>query len=295
MSDYLWDRTGRVPIARSSSLEQPARSTRLCRRKFADGCPASRAIAACGLLVRSPPGCSPASTPAVQRHLLGTVASTGRHLRAGESLSCPGSALEIDRRRRRPHRTPRRFRAARPGIRPIPPAARTPPGATSTRFIWAPPSEFVVDTPSARAVDLGCQYDLTVDARGDGYLSVQTGWVAFQAGAVTNPSSPPEPPVAPPAPARSRNPVLRGRHGPNFAPPSSATSTTAGLFPRSPRCWNPRAAKTASRSGISSTAQNTPDRAAVYDRLAALYPLPPNRIQAPSPTTPPPSTPAGTP
>ena len=46
-------------------------------------------------------------------------------------------------------------------------------------FIWAPPREFVVVTPSARAVDLGCEYTLTVDDRGDGLLKVKMGWVAF--------------------------------------------------------------------------------------------------------------------
>jgi ferric-dicitrate binding protein FerR (iron transport regulator) len=47
-------------------------------------------------------------------------------------------------------------------------------------LIWAPPSRFAVETGSARAIDLGCQYDLSVDEKGDGYLSVETGWVAFQ-------------------------------------------------------------------------------------------------------------------
>ncbi len=47
-------------------------------------------------------------------------------------------------------------------------------------LIWAPPRKFIVDTPSARAVDLGCQYDLSVDANGNGLLTVETGWVAFQ-------------------------------------------------------------------------------------------------------------------
>jgi hypothetical protein len=49
-------------------------------------------------------------------------------------------------------------------------------------LIWAPPRQFVVDTESARAIDLGCQYDLSVDARGNGLLRVETGWVAFQMG-----------------------------------------------------------------------------------------------------------------
>ena len=49
-------------------------------------------------------------------------------------------------------------------------------------FIWAPAREFVVDTPSARAVDLGCEYTLNVDGKGDGLLRVKLGWVAFQVG-----------------------------------------------------------------------------------------------------------------
>jgi hypothetical protein len=49
-------------------------------------------------------------------------------------------------------------------------------------FIWAPAREFVVDTPSARAVDLGCEYTLNVDDSGDGLLRVKLGWVAFQVG-----------------------------------------------------------------------------------------------------------------
>jgi len=49
-------------------------------------------------------------------------------------------------------------------------------------FIWAPPREFVVDTPGARAVDLGCEYTLNVDDAGSGLLKVSLGWVAFQFG-----------------------------------------------------------------------------------------------------------------
>ena len=46
--------------------------------------------------------------------------------------------------------------------------------------IWAPPERFVVDTPSAKAIDLGCAYTLHVDPSGDGLLTVEIGWVAFQ-------------------------------------------------------------------------------------------------------------------
>src|SRR5207249_4553791 len=46
--------------------------------------------------------------------------------------------------------------------------------------IWAPPGEFVVDTPSAVAVDLGCVYTLQVDDSGAGLLRTTMGWVGFK-------------------------------------------------------------------------------------------------------------------
>jgi hypothetical protein len=49
-------------------------------------------------------------------------------------------------------------------------------------LIWAPPTLFQVETRSSRAIDLGCQYTLSVDERGKGLLHVETGWVAFQSG-----------------------------------------------------------------------------------------------------------------
>ena len=47
-------------------------------------------------------------------------------------------------------------------------------------FIWAPPGQFVIDTPAAKTVDLGCQYKLVVANDGTGFLTVEMGWVAFQ-------------------------------------------------------------------------------------------------------------------
>ncbi|MFB3923407.1 MAG: FecR domain-containing protein [Terriglobia bacterium] len=47
-------------------------------------------------------------------------------------------------------------------------------------MIWAPPGQFVVDTPSARAVDLGCAYSLHVDESGAGLVRVAFGWVGFE-------------------------------------------------------------------------------------------------------------------
>jgi len=46
-------------------------------------------------------------------------------------------------------------------------------------MIWAPAGEFVVDTPSAVAVDLGCAYTLRVAADGSGAIRTTLGWVGF--------------------------------------------------------------------------------------------------------------------
>jgi FecR protein len=45
--------------------------------------------------------------------------------------------------------------------------------------IWAPPGQFVVDTPSAVAVDLGCAYTLAVAPDGSGTIRTTLGWVGF--------------------------------------------------------------------------------------------------------------------
>ncbi|MFT3743242.1 MAG: zf-HC2 domain-containing protein [Pyrinomonadaceae bacterium] len=48
--------------------------------------------------------------------------------------------------------------------------------------IVAPPRLFIVDTPSAVAVDLGCAYKLEVDKAGNSYLHVTSGFVALERG-----------------------------------------------------------------------------------------------------------------
>lgn len=48
--------------------------------------------------------------------------------------------------------------------------------------ILAPPRLFIVDTPSAVAVDLGCEYTLEVNANGDSTLRVTSGFVALERG-----------------------------------------------------------------------------------------------------------------
>jgi hypothetical protein len=46
--------------------------------------------------------------------------------------------------------------------------------------IFAPPRLFIVDTPSAVAVDLGCEYTLEVDKDGNSKLHVTSGYVALE-------------------------------------------------------------------------------------------------------------------
>jgi hypothetical protein len=48
--------------------------------------------------------------------------------------------------------------------------------------IAAPPRLFFVETPSALAVDLGCAYTLRVDSTGTSVLDVTSGWVSFEFG-----------------------------------------------------------------------------------------------------------------
>jgi hypothetical protein len=47
---------------------------------------------------------------------------------------------------------------------------------------WSPPRLFIVDTPSARAVDLGCKYTLEVQEDGSSLLHVTLGLVALDRG-----------------------------------------------------------------------------------------------------------------
>ncbi len=46
----------------------------------------------------------------------------------------------------------------------------------------SPPGVFVIDTPLARAVDLGCEYTLTIQPDGRGVLHVIAGWVDLSHG-----------------------------------------------------------------------------------------------------------------
>lgn len=139
-------------------------------------------------------------------------------------------------------------------------------------FIWARPGLFTVDTPSARAIDLGCEYTIKVDGSGNGLLRVSLGWVAFRyegresfipAGAqcVTRKREGPGIPFYEDAP----EPLRRGVGIFEAGDPTSAL--------------DPILSSARGRDGLTLwhllTRVPTPDRARVFDRFAQLVTLPP--------------------
>jgi hypothetical protein len=105
---------------------------------------------------------------AATRLAVGQVLETDDHSRA--SLQAEGvGQIEIDAS------TSLRLLAMGTGLKRI-----ALDHGTIHAFIWAPPGQFVVDTPSALAVDLGCSYTLQVDASGAGLVRTALGWVGFE-------------------------------------------------------------------------------------------------------------------
>ena len=138
-------------------------------------------------------------------------------------------------------------------------------------FIWAPPTRFVVDTPSARAVDLGCEYTITVDRHGDGLLKVALGWVAFQHDGRES---------FIPAGAQCRT---RRRSGPGIpyyddAPPA-LVQAVASFDRGDTAALDAILAAARSQDGLTLwhllTRVPAHDRGKVFDRFATLIPLPP--------------------
>ena len=138
-------------------------------------------------------------------------------------------------------------------------------------LIWASPGRFVVDTPAARTVDLGCRYTLHMDEDGAGLLTVETGWVAFEwkgtesfipAGAAcqTRPQRGPGTPYFADAPDALRAALERFD-----AAPGGATMTAALPLAR------PRDAMTVWHL---MTRVKSSERADAYDRLSSLVVLP---------------------
>jgi hypothetical protein len=190
MSDeYLWDRSGppdpeierleRVlaplrQVGRASSTAQPR------RRPYWLAAAAAVVLAAVGLMRFAAPA---AQTTAWQvANLEGTARVGGKNatiampVRTGQTLRTGGaSAITLE--------------ADKLGQVDLGPDSELSAAGNSRlllrrgtlhAYIWAPPRQFVVDMPAARAVDLGCEYTVTVNGSGDGLLRVAYGWVAFQ-------------------------------------------------------------------------------------------------------------------
>ena len=141
--------------------------------------------------------------------------------------------------------------------------------------IWAPPGEFVVDTPSAVAVDLGCMYTLRVDDSGGGLLRTTLGWVGFRshgresfipagAAAVTRAQSGPGTPYFEDASESFRAALSQFDVGTDPAERHAALQTILreARFHDGLTLWH-----------LLSRADDA-DRFAVFDRLAALVPPP---------------------
>ncbi len=142
--------------------------------------------------------------------------------------------------------------------------------------IWAPPGEFVVDTPFAVAVDLGCVYTLHVDDSGAGLLRTTLGWVGFKlnghesfipAGAVcaTRPKTGPGTPYLEDASASFRDTLAKF----DFAATTpQERHALIGIL-----LVDARPADALTLWHLLSRVSET-DRPGVYDRLATLAPPP---------------------
>ena len=148
--------------------------------------------------------------------------------------------------------------------------------------IWAPPKLFFVNTPSATAVDLGCEYTLQVDDFGAGLVRVLLGWVAFENGGrealipqgamcATRPGVGPGTPQYEDAPAGYAEALNRLDFGPADDPQRSQALQVIVSSARP-------------RDGLTlwhMLTRGTPaERAQVYERLAALSPPPPGVTRA---------------
>jgi len=137
-------------------------------------------------------------------------------------------------------------------------------------WVVAPPRLFVVDTPAATAVDLGCAYILEVDERGDGLLIVTTGYVELQDGGG----------IASLVPGGAACSMRKGR-GPGVPYRQHAPEALRDVDAGNARAVS--AALEAARERDTLTLWHLllrvdePTRTAVYDRMAALAP-PPNGV-----------------
>jgi len=142
--------------------------------------------------------------------------------------------------------------------------------------IWAPAGQFVVDTPSAVAVDLGCAYTLQVAPDGSGTIRTTLGWVGFHLNGRDS--------FIPAGAICSTRPTV-GPGTPYFEDASPTFREAIAQFDSSPQDLPARKAALATilsqarvRDALSLwhllSRTDGPERAQVFDRFAALVPPP---------------------
>ena len=134
----------------------------------------------------------------------------------------------------------------------------------------APPRLFVIETPAATAVDLGCEYDLSVGDDGSGVLRVVSGQVELEA---------PGRRVVVPMGTQAR---IRAGRGPGTPVATARVAALGALVDRHDAGDAAALADLLVQSGPLDTAtlwnllavDGADDRGRVYDRLAELAPPP---------------------
>jgi hypothetical protein len=138
--------------------------------------------------------------------------------------------------------------------------------------ISAPPRLFFVDTASGTAIDLGCEYALSTDEDGSGLLSVTKGWVSFQWKGLES---------LVPAGASCRTRPRLGPGVPYFDDAPEALKQAVGDFGFE-KSGNDTLGIILAAARVRDTLTlwhllsrvDVSDRARVYDRIAALTPVP---------------------
>jgi hypothetical protein len=291
MSDYLFDKTGDDPAVaelegllgayahRAPLREPPPREPPRRRRWIAAAAAAGGLVAAAAvILVVSRPGgedCA-AGTAGFTFSVAGEPARCGGEVVARGTLPV-GAWLET------PRRAVAAVRVADIGELTVYGDSRlrlVDTGAGGHRMqlargrlaarVVAPPRLFIVDTPGATAVDLGCAYELVVDRDGRTLLRVTSGAVSLEGHGLTayapmatevvaSPGRGPGTPVAREAPDRLRDAVGRFDGG----DPSALRAVLDGAGPRDTiTLWNLL------------TRTSAADRGDVVARLDALVGMP---------------------
>lgn len=135
--------------------------------------------------------------------------------------------------------------------------------------ISAPRRLFFVDTAAGTAIDLGCDYSLTADDNGSGVLRVARGWVSYQWKGMES---------LVPAGASCRTHTHNGVGTPYFDDASDPFKRAVDRFDEAQMSLDTVLATARVRDTLTLwhviSRVGAGDRAQVFDRIAALTPLP---------------------